>query len=128
MTGNHLAARLPAQWAGRFATALARREDEDLPAETERDFLAECSALGVSAEEAHTLLSAAWEHGQQRIDLEHLDVWSDGAWGADDPFAERDAPVRLLHVNGRRRKSRVQPELTVEHHYTRSVWSLPRAA
>lgn len=128
--------RLLARWIGRFQTALSRREEEDLPGETEQEFLAECAALGISRERAVRLLVEGWELGQQRIDLEELDVWSDGAWGADDPFAERDATTfpagkrgGLFRSPRRTPIDMSQPgEEKVERLYGRSIWTHRRAA
>lgn len=128
-----LEVRLLAQWTGRFEMALARREDEDLPAEIEREFLAECVALGVAPERAAQLLLEGWELGQERIDREHLDLWSDAAWGADDPFAGWDpqavpggavvgAPRPHGGVPGQRHADEI------ERHYGHSLWPLRRAA
>ena len=131
MARGELEVRLLAQWVGRFEIALARREDEDLPGETEQEFLAECAALGILPERAARLLAEGWDLGQQRIDLEHLDVWSDGAWGADDPFADWDPRLVPGETRGARTgagKPGNRREEALERHYGRSIWPLRRAA
>lgn len=59
------------QWQCRFAEAIRRHEDEDLPGELEQEFLQACAEAAVRSIRHGWLLTQAWERGQELLDQEH---------------------------------------------------------